>query len=175
MVLWRKLLSGGLAFCFGLLIAACSSLSESAYWRVEPGHAIEPTSLVLANRTPKPSLTPTATRTPTATPTKNFDLDYYYGGQTVTMDDVGRILPLRLGESFSLYLGSGYTWQVVSQPEYLISQNLKITPAPGEQGIFVARQRGQGLLKAIGEPACRQQQPPCERPSVLFQIHVVIE
>ncbi len=93
----------------------------------------------------------------------------------MTMDDVGRVVPLRKGQSFSLYLGGDYIWQVESNPDYLISQNLKISPAPGEQGIFIARERGEGILKAIGEPTCRQVDPPCERPSILFQVSVVIE
>lgn len=161
--------------CIGLAVAGCSPITRVLNQLVESGSAAEPTSIMLKYRTPTPSRTPAAVTTPTPTATKNLDPAFYYGGLTVTMDDVGQVVALRRGQSFSLYLGGEYTWQVESNPEYLISQNLKITPAPGEQGIFIARERGTGILKAVGEPACRQAQPPCERPSILFQVSVVIE
>lgn len=174
MAIRRRILSVVLLIQIGLLGAACSPFTE-VFQQIVQGSVVDPTSVVLTYRTPKPSATPRVVNTPTPTTTKNFDLDYYYGGLTITMDDVGQIVPLRRGQSFSLYLGGDYTWQVESSPDFLISQNVKITPAPGEQGIFVARERGEGVFKAIGEPNCRQQQPPCERPSIMFQVSVMIE
>ncbi len=161
--------------CLGFLAISCSPVAQSIQHTAALATSSEPTSVLLTYRTPRPSRTPRIPSTPPPTATPNLDLDYYYGGQTITMDDVGRILKLRKGENFSVYLGSEYDWQVESQPDYLISQNVKITPAPGEQGIFVARQWGEGKLIAIGEPACRKAQPPCERPNIMFQISVVVE
>lgn len=175
MVLRRRIFFIGLLVHVGLVVAACTPIARVIHHFVESGSAVEPTSIILRYRTPRPSETPRVIDTPTPTATRNLDPDYYYGGLTVTMDDVGRIVPLRKGQNFSLYLGGDYIWQVESDPDYLISQNLKITPAPGEAGIFIARERGEGILKAVGEPTCRQAHPPCERPSILFHVSVVIE
>jgi hypothetical protein len=88
---------------------------------------------------------------------------------------VGRTVPLRVTQYFMLSLGKEYTWTVSIDPPWVLSQNMKITPLPGEQGVYIARQRGKAVLRATGEPVCRQSQPPCARPDVLFQINIVVE
>ena len=159
----------------GLSAGACSPAAQVFKTLDGAGGKGEPTSMVLTYRTPKPSETPRVVNTPLPTATQNYDPDYYYGGLTVTMDYVGQTVPLRKGQSFLLDLGEAYEWQVEVGPEDIISQNVKITPEPGEQGVFVARERGKAVLHAVGEPACHQAQPPCERPSVLFQVDILVE
>ncbi len=134
----------------------------------------EPTSIVLAYRTPIPSPTP-LTPTPTITYTPNPDPEDYFGGMVISLDEVGQAIPLRLTQNFLLSLGSEYAWSVEIDPPQIVSRNMKITPLPGEQGVYIARQRGKAILRATGEPACRQSQPPCDRPDVLFQINIVVE
>jgi hypothetical protein len=134
----------------------------------------EPTAIVLYYRTPKPSLTPIIP-TPTITYTPNPDPEEYFGGMVVSMDEVGQKIPLRLTQNFLLSLGSEYTWSVEIDPPQVVSRNMKITPLPGEQGVYIARRRGEAVLLATGAPACRQSQPPCKQPDVLFQITIVVE
>jgi len=114
-----------------------------------------------------------ATPTPTSTP--NPDPNYYYEGMVVTLDDVGRTVVLRIGQNFLLELGEDYTWDIEIEPATIVSKNMKITPQANDQGVFIARKRGKAVLMAVGEPSCRQSQPPCGRPNVLFQVTVVVE
>ncbi len=159
----------------GMLLAACSPVAQVFKSLGGAGGASEPTSMVLTYRTPRPSETPYVIVTAQPTATRNEDPDYYYGGLTVSLDNVGQTVSLRKGQSFLLDLGEEYEWRVEVGPQSIISQNVKITPEPGEQGVFVARERGQAVLHAVGEPACRQAQPPCGRPSILFQVTIVVE
>jgi hypothetical protein len=112
---------------------------------------------------------------PTITLTPNSDPDYYYGGFAITMDDVGKTLELKVRQSFLLSLGDNYTWTITIEPAQVISQNMKVTPDPGDQGVFIARHIGKASFKAIGSPACRTEQPPCTRPLVLFIMTVVVK
>jgi hypothetical protein len=155
-----------------LVLPACAPAAQAGQDATPTDQ--EPTSIVLAYRTPRPSATPVVP-TPTITTTPNIDPEDYFGGMVISLDEVGQTIPLRLTQNFLLSLGPGYTWTVLVDPPEAVSQNMKITPLPGEQGVFIARQRGKAMLRATGEPICRQSQPPCDRPSVLFQIEIVVE
>jgi hypothetical protein len=82
---------------------------------------------------------------------------------------------LRKREWFLLALGEDFDWQVTAEPASVLSISVRYAPAPGEQGIFVARERGAAELRAMGNPKCLKVDPPCARPSVLFKINVVVE
>jgi hypothetical protein len=109
------------------------------------------------------------------TPTLDNDPPYYFGGLVITLDNAGQTIPLKKGQNFLLSLGSNYQWDVTVVPVEILSRNMKITPGAGEQGLYIARQPGTATLSAVGNPICRMAQPPCERPSVLFRINVLIE
>lgn len=74
-----------------------------------------------------------------------------------------------------LSLGDNYQWDVTITPQGLLTRNMKITPGVGEQGLYIARAKGQVTFRAVGNPMCRLAQPPCTWPSVLFQMEVLIE
>jgi hypothetical protein len=171
--LLRKILTRCL-FGFLLGLPACAPVAQADLHATPTPEYREPTSILLAYRTPRPSATP-RTLTPTITPTPNLDPEDYFGGMVVSLDEVGQTIPLRLTQTFLLTLGTDYSWNITIDPPYVVSQNMKITPLPGEQGVFIARLRGKAMLRATGEPACRQTTPPCERPNVLFQIEIVVE
>lgn len=132
----------------------------------------DPTSVPVRYRTPIP--TPTVTEA-VPTPTANLDPDYYFGGMMVTMDDVGKTVTMKVAQDFYLSLGEHYTWTIEIDPPGLVSQNVKITPEPGDQGIYIARESGLGVLRATGAPICRTASPPCARPDILFEIFLVVE
>lgn len=105
----------------------------------------------------------------------NNDPTYYYGGLTITLDEVGQTIPLQERQPFLIRLGPDYAWDIQVQPPQLATQNVHITPSPGDQGVFIARQKGQGDLVALGRPLCRDAQPPCAYPDIRFQVKLLVE
>ena len=93
----------------------------------------------------------------------------------VTLDDDGKTINLKVGERFLLYLGEGYTWNVIIGDPNVIGQVVGVMTIRGSQGLFEARQVGTTTLVADGEPACAQSTPPCEMPSRLFQVQIVVQ
>jgi hypothetical protein len=160
-------------FLILVLLSACSPQSQARYQTVSGQQKNTPSPVKVIYLTATPSLTPTMGITPTMTP--NEDPDYYYGGLVITLDDVGRTIKMKKRQTLLLSLGKNYIWQVMVEPEDVITLNAKITPEPGDQGIFIARGSGKAVVRAVGEPLCRFTTPPCERPSVLFQFEVQVE
>jgi hypothetical protein len=97
------------------------------------------------------------------------------GQQTVTLEDQGKTIHLAVGERFLLQLGDTYTWDVTISDQNVVSRVIGITVVRGAQGVYEAHQAGTATLNATGDPACRQVQPPCEMPSILFEITLVVE
>jgi hypothetical protein len=153
------------------VLAACEPANPTIE-RLDVPDKADPTSVFVLDRTPRPTLTAT---TIIPTPTENLDPDYYFIGRMISLDDVGKTIQMREGQDFYLSLGENYTWKVEIDPPDLVSQNLKITPEPGDQGIFIARDSGLGVLRATGVPACRQSNPPCARPDLLFHVFIQVE
>jgi hypothetical protein len=165
-----------LLLILSILLPACNPAAGVVQRTALPADASEPTSIMVAYRTPKPTATQTsAAPAATLTPTLNFDPDYYTGGLTVTLDYVGKIVPLRTGQSFLLALGNEYSWSIEISPPDIVGRNMKITPEPGDQGVFVAREKGKAALKAVGVPTCRSEKPACSRPDILFQMAILVE
>jgi len=81
---------------------------------------------------------------------------------------------LPVGQSFLLFLGNDYTWNATADdpawsvvcPTCLSSQALRAFPG---------RQPGHTTLTATGDPACRQEQPPCAVPSMVFSVQIVVQ
>jgi hypothetical protein len=162
-----------------LLLSACSApevgdTTPDPTSLVSPAATLPPVTLVSPIQ---PSL-PSASPQPGLTQTQDIeagDLADYYGGLIITLDHVGQTITMKPGQGFVLRLGKEFIWQVNVTPVGLLTINRKITPEPGEQGVFVARGKGAALLTAIGSPACLQQEPPCSRPSVLFRLKLDIQ
>lgn len=175
-MLAAKLLRAFLTLLILVMFSACSTSEPVMYQALtgigESESTPTPVKLVYLSPTPPP-----ATVTPEVTPTMTpyDDPDYYYGGMVVTLDDVGRTINLKKRQNFLLSLGKNYIWKVTVEPGTVISTNINITPEPGDQGIYVARNSGKAILRAVGEPQCRYQQVSCAHPNVLFQIEVQVE
>lgn len=165
-----RLLLTVVLLCSGLL-TACEN-NAPVIERSSTSTLPEPTSVPVLYRSPVPTLTATI---PLPTPTENLDPDYYFGGMMITLDDVGNTIVLKEGQDFYLSLGEGYEWIVEIDPPELVSQNLKITPEPGDQGVFIARETGLAVLRATGSPGCRTANPPCMRPDLLFELYIQVE
>ncbi len=153
------------------VLAACGNEAPIVE-RIDTTGQADPTSVAVLFRTPVPAATATL---PIPTPTANLDPLYYFGGMMITLDDVGKTVSLKEGQDFYLSLGEHYQWTIEIEPSGLASQNMNITPEPGDQGLYIARETGRGVLRATGVPDCRQATPPCARPDILFEIFLVIE
>ena len=95
--------------------------------------------------------------------------------QTVTLADDGKTITLRVGDSFLLKLGEDYTWVPTVDDQTIVSRAKGITVVRGAQGVYDALKAGKTTLSASGDPICRQSNPPCEQPSRLFTIQIVVQ
>lgn len=93
---------------------------------------------------------------------------------TVTLDDQGKTIHLKVGDSFLLKLGEGYDWNITISDQSVISRAMGILVIRGAQGIYDAHQAGTATLSAVGDPQCLSAQPACAMPSVSFEITVVV-
>jgi len=112
----------------------------------------------MACGSPSPSSTPTAVST-----------------QTVTLADDGLTITLHVGDSFLLKLGDDYTWTPTVDDETIVSLAKGIAVVRGAQGVYDALKVGKTALTAAGDPVCRQGTPPCERPSRVFKIQIIVQ
>ncbi len=95
--------------------------------------------------------------------------------QTVTLGDNGNTLVLAPGDEFLLDLGDQYTWTVTVADSTVVGRVLNITVIKGAQGVYQALKSGDTVLTASGDPLCRQATPPCEQPSILFTLQIVVQ
>jgi hypothetical protein len=100
----------------------------------------------------------------------------FFSGVTITIDDGGKIINLRVGEKFQVLLKKeSFEWSVVEFDPNII---IKLTnePAPqGSQGIFQAVKAGRTPLSAVGELPCQKLPHPCLAPSLHFEVTLDIQ
>jgi predicted secreted protein len=97
------------------------------------------------------------------------------GQKVVTRDDRGKTISLAVGENFLLELGEGYTWEVNVSDQAVLSRVKNIAVIRGAQGVYLANKPGKVTVSAAGDPLCRQSQPPCMMPSILFEFTVQVK
>jgi hypothetical protein len=94
----------------------------------------------------------------------------------ITLADNGRTLTMNPREQFLLNLGTDvFNWVVTIDNPNVLSQVPSMFLIRGTQGIFEARNPGQASLTAVGDPLCRNSEPVCMAPSVIFRITVIVE
>jgi len=98
----------------------------------------------------------------------------------VTLTDEGGTIELSTGQRFLLNLSSGYDWTVtVGDPAdtnpAIVSQVTGVLAIQGSQGLYEARAAGRTTVSAVGDPVCREAQPPCAAPSRAFSVQVVVK
>ncbi|MGA2111112.1 MAG: hypothetical protein ABSG98_03045 [Anaerolineales bacterium] len=93
----------------------------------------------------------------------------------ITLADNGRTLTMHPREHFLLNLGTEiFNWLVTVDNRNVLSQVPSMVVTRGAQGIYVARNLGQALLTAVGEPVCRNSKPVCMAPEILFRVTVIV-
>jgi hypothetical protein len=148
-----------------LIVSACTQQQPAQAGPLTP--VVEPPATTVSGGTidvitPEP---------PTSTP-----VDLAAGGQKIVrLDDQGKTMNLAVGEGFLLKLGEGYTWEVSISDQNVLSRVMNIAVVRGAQGVYDAHQAGTVTLSAAGDPECRQSQPPCGMPSILFTITIVVK
>ena len=96
-------------------------------------------------------------------------------GLIITLADDGQTVTIQVGERFLLKLGTAYDWTVISQDQDILRRVPNVLTVIGSQGLYEAHKAGRTQLAAMGDPLCRQSQPPCEAPSRGFVVDVVVE
>ncbi|MGA7194437.1 MAG: hypothetical protein WBW94_12480 [Anaerolineales bacterium] len=94
----------------------------------------------------------------------------------ITLADNGKNFIMHRGDSFLLNLGMDtFDWTVEIDNQNVLSRVKGVMVIRGAQGIYQAISLGQAVLKATGNPLCRNLVPACEIPSILFKIIVIVQ
>ena len=94
--------------------------------------------------------------------------------RTITLANDGQTIYLHVGDRFLLDLGEGFDWGVSVDNPAVLSRVVNVTVVRGAQGLYEVHLPGRATLTATGDPPCRQAQPPCGAPSIVFQIYFVV-
>jgi hypothetical protein len=92
----------------------------------------------------------------------------------VTLADNGKTIHMVVGQSFLLKLGLNYDWNISVSDQNVISRVKNIAVIVGAQGVYDALHEGIAVLSAVGDPQCRTATPPCESPSIMFSVTIVV-
>jgi hypothetical protein len=96
--------------------------------------------------------------------------------QSVTLEDSGKTVMLKVGDRFLLNLGMDvYQWSLNIDDQTVLSRVKNIMTIKGSQGLFEALKAGRATLTASGDPLCASAVPACKMPSRLFTINVVVQ
>lgn len=90
------------------------------------------------------------------------------GTVTVTLADQGSTVEMKVGDRLRLALEDGYDWTVT------IADTTLLRAVMGEAMLYQAARPGQTPLNAVGELPCHKAIPPCEAPSRLFSLTVIV-
>jgi hypothetical protein len=94
----------------------------------------------------------------------------------ITLDDNGRTFIIHPGDSFLLDLGTDvFDWTVNIDDQNVLARLKNVMVIRGAQGIYEAKDTGQAILTATGDPLCRNSVPACAAPSMQFNITVIVE
>jgi hypothetical protein len=105
---------------------------------------------------------------PSATPQSD-------GTRVVTLDDQGKAISVAVGDEFLLKLGETYNWDISISDQSVLSRVMGIAVIRGAQGVYQAHTPGTVTLSATGDPQCRQAQPACAMPSLLFTVTITVK
>jgi hypothetical protein len=159
-----------------LLLAACQPQATPAP-PAQPAAtpATSPTPVASASPGPRVSAAP-ATTVVAASPTPAATTGTPVAGAnaTVTLNEDGQTVQMRVGDRFLLALGEGYDWTVEVADPSVLSRVIGVLTVRGSQGLYEAHKAGTTTLTATGDPPCRRAQPACAAPSRLFQVTVIV-
>lgn len=94
---------------------------------------------------------------------------------SITLDQNGQTIQIKVGQRFLLNLGDQYTWDISVADQNILSRVVNIMVIKGAQGVYEAHAVGTTTLTAVGDPTCRQSQPACDTPSLQFEVHINVQ
>lgn len=92
----------------------------------------------------------------------------------ITLEDSGKSISLKTGQSFLLKLGEDFEWDVEVDNQDVVSRALNIMVIRGAQGVYEAHVPGHATLTAVGDPPCLHSDPPCKIHSTLFTLEIEV-
>ncbi|HSB56378.1 MAG TPA: hypothetical protein VLD38_01020 [Nitrosopumilaceae archaeon] len=92
----------------------------------------------------------------------------------ITLEDDGKTVTLKKGESFLLKLGEDFNWSIDIDNQTVVSRVMNIMVVRGAQGVYEAHNSGQATLTGVGDPLCLTADPPCKIHSIQFKLNVVV-
>jgi hypothetical protein len=108
-------------------------------------------------------------------PGNSSDAFGFFSGRTVTIDDGGKTIDLRVGERFLLILKkSNFEWETSVQDSTVLKKVTDVEVIAGAQGVFEAQRVGQTKIDSIGNLPCTKLRPPCNMPSLQFELGVMV-
>ncbi len=94
--------------------------------------------------------------------------------KTVTYDDNGKTITLRVGEQFLLKLGDSYTWTITVDDPSVVSRVINIAVVRGAQGVYEAKKTGATTLTANGLIVCQKLQV-CPQSEIHFSAQLIVQ
>jgi len=92
----------------------------------------------------------------------------------IILEDSGKSITLKIGQSFLLKLGEDFEWNVEVDNQDVVSRALNIMVIRGAQGVYEAHAPGHATLTAVGDPPCLHSEPPCKIHSTLFTLDIEV-
>jgi hypothetical protein len=100
----------------------------------------------------------------------------FFSGPLITFANNGETLRFKPGEMFLLAIDSNLAWVLnLNHDNGIIRAVPTLHPMIGTQGLFVAAGTGRLALSAKGDLLCHFETPPCDAPSKLFEVTIVVE
>ena len=94
--------------------------------------------------------------------------------KNITLEDNGKSISLKAGQSFLLKLGEDFEWNVEIDNQDVVSRAVNIMVIKGAQGVYDAHAPGHAKLTAVGDPPCLHSDPPCKMHSMLFTLDIEV-
>ena len=137
-----------------------------------------PTSLLIAKKAGK-HLPADAVITIQVTNTDGAKSDpfAFFTGLTLTLEDAGKLIHLKVGEQFLLVvkLDDRYDVSVTLVDEAIVKKIADVGLPAGGQAIYEAQHAGQTQLSVALNPKCAKLTPPCHILTMGYQFNLIVE
>lgn len=94
--------------------------------------------------------------------------------RTVTLEDSGKSIKLKMGQNLLLKLEDSFEWNVEIDNQKVLSRVMNIMVVKGAQGVYETHSPGNVKLTAVGDPSCLHSDPPCKIHSMLFTLDIEV-
>lgn len=98
-----------------------------------------------------------------------------FKGQIITFDNVGKTIPLAVGDRFLLFLQKGgYEFNPAVLDTAVLRKVDDVEIISGSQGVFEALKVGSTKLTALGDLPCHKTTPACLAPALFVEFNIVV-